>query len=53
MDNVKKVYRISGVYDILIKIEFDHVEKIRTITQKIRKMEKIRSKLTLMVIEDQ
>ena len=54
MDNVKEVYGTFGAYDILVKIESDHVEKIReTITQKIRKVEKISSTLTLMVIEDQ
>ncbi|MEK6831766.1 MAG: Lrp/AsnC ligand binding domain-containing protein [Thermoproteota archaeon] len=54
IDNVKEVYGTFGAYDVLVKIESDHVEKIReTITQKIRKVEKISSTLTLMVIEDQ
>lgn len=54
IDNVKEVYGTFGAYDILVKIESDHVEKIReTITQKIRKVEKISSTLTLMVVEDQ
>ncbi len=54
IENVKEVYGTFGAYDILVKIESDHVEKIRgTITQKIRKVEKISSTLTLMVIEDQ
>jgi DNA-binding Lrp family transcriptional regulator len=54
IDNVKEVYGTFGAYDILVKIESDHVGKIRdTITQKIRKVEKISSTLTLMVIEDQ
>jgi len=43
-----------GAYDILAKIESDTVEKLReTITWKIRKIEKIRSTLTLMGIEGQ
>ena len=54
IDNVKEVYGTFGAYDVLVKIESDHVEKIReTITQKIRKVEKISSTLTLMVIENQ
>ncbi len=54
IDNVKEVYGTFGAYDILVKIESDHVEKIReTIIQKIRKVEKISSTLTLMVMEDQ
>ena len=45
---------LFGAYDILAKIESDTVEKLReTITWKIRKIEKIRSTLTLMGIEGQ
>ena len=54
IDNVKEVQGTVGAYDVLIKIESDHGEKIRdTITHKIRKIEKIRSTLTLMGTEDQ
>jgi len=53
-DNVKYVYGTFGAYDILVKLESDHAEKIReTITRKIRQIEKISSTLTLMVIENQ
>ena len=42
IDNVKEVQGTVGAYDILIKIESDHVEKIRdVITHKIRKIAKI------------
>ena len=54
IDNVKEVQGTVGAYDILIKIESDHSKKIRdVITHKIRKIEKIRSTLTLMGTEDQ
>ena len=43
-----------GAYEILAKIESSTVEALReTITWKIRKIEKIRSTLTLMGIEGQ
>ena len=43
-----------GAYDILAKIESPQVEDLReTITWKIRKIDKIRSTLTLMGIEGQ
>ena len=43
-----------GAYDILAKIESSQVEDLReTITWKIRKIDKIRSTLTLMGIEGQ
>jgi len=54
LNSVKEVNGVFGVYDILAKIESDTVEKLReTITWKIRKIEKIRSTLTLIGIEGQ
>jgi len=54
LENVKEVHGTFGAYDILAKVEADNVEIIReTITWKIRKIEKIRSTLTLMGIEGQ
>ena len=51
--NVKYVYGTFGAYDILVKLESEHAKKIReTITREIRRIDKIRSTLTLMVIED-
>ena len=51
---VIEVHGTFGAYDILAKVEADNVETIReTITWKIRKIEKIRSTLTLMGIEGQ
>lgn len=54
LDGVREVHGTFGAYDILAKIESDTVEKLReTITWKIRKIERIRSTLTLMGIEGQ
>ena len=54
LEGVMEVHGTFGAYDILAKIESDTVEKLReTITWKIRKIEKIRSTLTLMGIECQ
>ena len=54
LEDVKEVHGTFGAYDILAKIESDTVETLReTITWKIRKIEKIRSTLTLMGIEGQ
>jgi DNA-binding Lrp family transcriptional regulator len=48
------IHGTFGAYDILAKIESSTVETLReTITWKIRKIEKIRSTLTLMGIEGQ
>ena len=54
IDGVKEVHGTFGAYDILAKVESDDVEKLRdTITLKIRKLDRIRSTLTLMAIEGQ
>ena len=52
--DVKEVRGTFGAYDIIAKISSESIEKIReTISWKIRKIEKIRSTLTLMGIEGQ
>ena len=54
IDSIKEVHGTFGAYDILAKIESPQVEDLReTITWKIRKIDKIRSTLTLMGIEGQ
>ena len=54
VDIVKEVHGVFGAYDIVILVEADTVESLRDIiTWKIRKIEKIRSTLTMMVIEGQ
>jgi|TARA_B100000809_G_scaffold71946_1_gene69592 DNA-binding Lrp family transcriptional regulator len=54
LEGVIEVHGTFGAYDILAKIESTTVEMLReTITWKIRKIEKIRSTLTLMGIEGQ
>tara|TARA_B110001454_G_scaffold62366_1_gene60708 strand:+ start:202 stop:444 length:243 start_codon:yes stop_codon:yes gene_type:complete len=52
--DVKEVQGTFGAYDIIAKISSESVEKIReTISWKIRKIEKIRSTLTLTKVEGQ
>ena len=52
LEGIIEVHGTFGAYDILAKIESSTVEALReTITWKIRKIEKIRSTLTLMGIE--
>lgn len=54
VDGVAEVHGTFGAYDILAKIESDTVEKLReAITWKIRKIDKVRSTLTLMGIQGQ
>ena len=54
LEGVIEVHGTFGAYDIMAKIESSTVEALRgRITWKIRKIEKIRSTLTLMGIEGQ
>ena len=54
LDSVKEVYGTFGAYDIIAKIEHAEKEKLREIIiWSIRKIEYIRSTLTLMGIEGQ
>lgn len=54
IDGIKEVYGTFGAYDILAKVDSKTVENLReTITWKIRKIQRIRSTLTLMGIEGQ
>ena len=52
-DAVKEAIATFGVYDVLVKLEADSDQKLRdVITQKIRKMDKVRTTTTLMIIQE-
>ena len=49
-----EVQGVYGVYDIILKITSNNVDELRAvITNKIRKIHKVQSTLTMMVIEEQ
>jgi len=48
------VHGTFGAYDIIAKVQAESADKLReAVTWKIRKMDKIRSTLTLTVVEGQ
>jgi len=52
MDGVKEAYTVYGVYDVIAKVEACSMDKLKDIiTWRIRKLEKVRSTLTMIVIE--
>jgi len=52
VEDVKEVRGVFGAYDILVKLESANAETLReTIMWKIRKLNRVRSTLTLMTIE--
>ena len=51
--NVKEVYPVYGVYDVLMVLESDSMDLLReTITSKIRKIDGIKSTLTMIIVKD-
>ena len=50
--NVKEAYVVYGVYDVIAKVKADSMDKLKDIvTWQIRRLEKVRSTLTMIVIE--
>jgi len=50
--NVKEAYVVYGVYDIVARVEAEAMEKLKdVVTWKIRRLDKVRSTLTMIVIE--
>lgn len=49
-----EIQGVYGVYDIVLKISSDSADNLRSvITNKIRRIDKVQSTLTMMVIEEQ
>ena len=50
LEGVKEAYLVYGVYDIIAKVKADNMEKLKdTVTWKVRKINKVRSTLTMLV----
>jgi DNA-binding Lrp family transcriptional regulator len=53
VDGVREAYTVYGVYDIVAKIGADTMDKLKEIvTWHIRRLDKVRSTLTMIVIEE-
>ena len=52
LDSVKEVYQVYGVYDIVAQVESDTMDRVKeTITWKLRKLNGVKSTLTMIVME--
>jgi DNA-binding Lrp family transcriptional regulator len=52
LEGVREVYQVYGVYDIVAQVEADTMEKVKeTITWKLRKLNGVKSTLTIIVME--
>ena len=52
LEGVKEVYQVYGVYDIVAQVESGTMEKVKEIiTWKLRKLNGVKSTLTMIVME--
>jgi DNA-binding Lrp family transcriptional regulator len=52
LSNVRESYVVYGVYDIVAKVEAESMDKLKEIvTWKIRRLDRVRSTLTMIVVE--
>ncbi len=52
IEGVREAYMVYGLYDIIVKIEAETQEKLKDIiTSRIRKLPKVRSTLTMIIVE--
>ena len=53
ISNVEESYFSYGVYDIIIKVKAESMEKLKEmVTCKIRSLNQVRSTLTLIILKD-
>ena len=53
IEGVEEAYFSYGVYDIIAKVKADSMEKLReTVTRKVRTIGRVRSTLTLIMMEE-
>jgi len=53
MESVKETYMVYGVYDIIATVKADTMDKLKEIvTWNLRSLEKVRSTLTMIVVEN-
>ncbi len=54
IDAVKEAYMVYGVYDVVAKVAANTMDKLKEIvTWHVRRLDKVRSTLTMIVIEGQ
>jgi DNA-binding Lrp family transcriptional regulator len=53
VDGVVEAYSVYGVYDVIAKIKADSMDKLKEmVTWNIRRLDKVRSTLTMIVTEE-
>ncbi len=53
IDNVEETYMIYGVYDIIVTVKAETMSNLKKIvTKDLRSLDRVKSTLTMIVIED-
>lgn len=53
VEGVEEAYAVYGVYDIVARIKGETMEKLKeTVTWNVRRLDKVRSTLTMIVVEE-
>ena len=54
IEGIEEAYAVYGVYDIIARVKAPTMDKLKEIvTWKIRRLDKVRSTLTMIVVEEQ
>lgn len=54
IEGVIEAFSVYGVYDIISKVSAENMDKLKDIvTWKIRRLDKVRSTLTMIIIEEE
>jgi len=53
VEGVEEAHAVYGVYDIIARVKADTMDKLKeTVTWKVRRLDKVRSTLTMIVVEE-
>jgi DNA-binding Lrp family transcriptional regulator len=53
VEGVDEAHAVYGVYDIIARVKADTMDRLKeTVTWKIRRLDKVRSTLTMIVVEE-
>ena len=53
VEGVDEVFAVYGVYDVIARVRADSMDKLKEIvSQQIRRIDKVRSTLTMLVIDE-
>jgi DNA-binding Lrp family transcriptional regulator len=54
VEGVEEAQMVYGVYDIVVKVKGETMDKLKhIITERIRRIDKVRTTLTMMVVESE